>query len=205
MIFCCCNNSSNPNSALEVVNAAMVFKKEHDYYNVSRLIQGVLKMFYRVRTEQEIEQVINLAWCIWTEHYTPIIGAKQVEYMLNHFHSKAQIAQQINVDHYQYFLIKRDTKEIGYIGLKIEEDALFLSKIYILGSARGKGVGRATMEYIKNLAQKNNLRKISLTVNKYNSDTITAYSKFGFIKTGEICADIGGGYKMDDFQMELVF
>ncbi|MFT6925640.1 MAG: RimJ/RimL family protein N-acetyltransferase [Psychromonas sp.] len=162
-------------------------------------------MFYRVKTDQDIDQVIDLAWCIWPEHYTSIIGAEQVEYMLNHFHSKAQIAQQINADHYLYFLIKKDSEAVGYIGLKIQADALFLSKIYILASERGTGIGRVAMEHIKNVARQNNLSKISLTVNKYNKNTIKAYCKFGFIKTGELCADIGGGYKMDDFQMELSF
>jgi len=143
-------------------------------------------MFYRVRTAQEIKQIVNLGRSIWTEHYTPLIGTKQVQYMLNNFHSETQITEQIDRDDYLYFLIKSKTEEIGYFGVKISGKVLFLSKIYILASERMTGIGRASIEFIKNLAQKYKLEKISLTVNKYNTGSIAAYAKFGFIKTGEV-------------------
>jgi len=65
------------------------------------------------------------------------------------------------------------------------------------------GIGKKSMLFIKELAQENNLSKISLTVNKENKNTIAAYYKLGFVKTGEICADIGRGFVMDDLKMEL--
>ncbi len=161
-------------------------------------------MFYRVSTNHEIDEVVNIARNIWTEHYSPIIGIEQVEYMLNNFHSKDAISGEISEDNYLYFLIKKNKRVLGYIGLQVRSDELFLSKLYILSSERGLGIGKAAMQFIRELAQKNDASKISLTVNKNNSDSIAAYYKLGFIKTGEICVDIGAGYKMDDFQMELV-
>ncbi|MFB3059527.1 MAG: GNAT family N-acetyltransferase, partial [Gammaproteobacteria bacterium] len=89
------------------------------------------------------------------------------------------------------------------IGIQLKGDYLFLSKIYIQSSERGNGVGKASMNFIKDLAQKNKMNRISLTVNKNNTESIAAYYRLGFIKTGDICVDIGGGYEMDDIQMEL--
>jgi len=160
-------------------------------------------VFQAVSTESEIEEVERIAREIWIEHYTPIIGIDQVEYMLDNLHSKNEITEDIALNNYCYFLIKK-SDVIGYIGLQIRTDELFLSKIYIASSARGLGIGKLAMQFIRELAQKNQLKKISLTVNKNNSGSIAAYLKLGFIKTGEVCVDIGGGYVMDDYQMELL-
>ena len=40
---------------------------------------------------------------IWRDHYTPIIGKKQVEYMLEKFLSPEALVEQINSG-YQYYL-----------------------------------------------------------------------------------------------------
>jgi len=161
-------------------------------------------MFHKVSTSSEIIEVVNIAREIWREHYPPIIGIEQVEYMLEHFHSKDAITIELSQENYAYYLIKNhNNKIIGYIGIQLKGDYLFLSKIYILSSERGNGVGKASMNFIKDLAQKNKMNKISLTVNKNNTESITAYYRLGFIKTGDVCVDIGGGYEMDDFQMEL--
>ena len=160
-------------------------------------------MFHKVSTSSEIVEVVNIASEIWREHYPPIIGIEQVEYMLELYHSKDAITLELSQDNYAYYLIKKNNKVIGYIGIQLKQDNLFLSKIYILSSERGTGVGKASMRFIKDLAQKNNINRISLTVNKNNTDSIAAYYRLGFIKTGDVCVDIGGGYEMDDFRMEL--
>ena len=160
-------------------------------------------MFHIVSTSNEINEVVKIARDIWTEYYPPIIGIDQVEYMLENYHSKDAITNEITRDNYAYYLIKDKNRIIGYIGIQLKGDYLFLSKIYILSSERGNGVGKASMNFIKDLAQKNKMNKISLTVNKNNTESIAAYYRLGFIKTGDICVDIGGGYEMDDIQMEL--
>ncbi len=161
-------------------------------------------MFHRVSTDNDISEVLKLARSIWIEHYTPIVGIEQVEYMLSNFHSKDVISKEIGQHKYMYFLIKKDTRIVGYLGVQVKGDELYLSKIYILSSDRGLGIGRAAMNFIKQLAQENHLGKISLTVNRNNKGSIAAYYKMGFIKTGEVCVDIGEGYVMDDFKMELM-
>ena len=161
-------------------------------------------MFHRVSTDDDIIELVKLARSIWIEHYTPIVGIEQVEYMLSNFHSRNIISKEIDQQKYMYFLIKDNHRTIGYFGIQIKSDVLFLSKLYILSSERGQGIGRAAMNFIKKLGQKNHVGKISLTVNRNNKGSIAAYYKMGFEKTGEVCVDIGEGYKMDDFKMELM-
>ena len=161
-------------------------------------------MFHQVTGDRDIEAVVTLARIIWPEHYTPIIGSEQVDYMLTKLHSKEVINRQIAAENFLYFLIKSGPRPIGYIGVRIDSDRLFLSKIYLLSEERGSGLGRAAMDFVRELAVKSGVEKIALTVNKHNVGTIAAYGRLGFVTTGDVCLDIGEGYVMDDFEMELV-
>jgi len=163
-------------------------------------MKAVLK---RVTTPKQVEVVVQLAHIIWTEHYTPIIGKDQVAYMLSTYHSFHTITNDIANTSIHYYLILNDSKPIGYVGIRLENKNLFLSKIYILLEARGHGFGQQAVTFIKELAIAKRLEKLTLTVNINNSETIAAYKKMGFEITGDICSDIGEGYVMDDYKMEL--
>lgn len=147
-------------------------------------------------------RIEKLAKEIWREHYTHIIGAAQVEYMLERFQSVPALNSQIRSG-FLYYLLKIDGEISGYFAALPEKEKgrLFLSKIYLLSSARGKGCGRKTLEFIETLAGPG-LNKISLTVNKGNTGAIKAYLKCGFTITGMQVTDIGGGFVMDDYLME---
>ena len=158
-------------------------------------------MFIAVLTERQIEIVGSLAEEIWTEHYVPIIGKEQVEYMLDKFQSVQSISDQIRSGSL-YFLVKEDNQFIGYIGVQPKGDELFLSKIYIKSSERGKGLGKKAIHFIEKLAKGKGLRKIALTVNKNNRVAIKAYESLGFKNLGSVIQEIGSGFVMDDYKME---
>ena len=158
--------------------------------------------FKLAKTNLDFKTISVLSKNIWTEHYTPIIGLDQVNYMLEKFQSEIAIQNQINIDNYKYYLIIYENTAIGYLSIKNNDDALFLSKIYIDKSCRGKGFGKIAINFIEEQAKDLNCQTIYLTVNKYNINSIMAYQKIGFIKTEELFIDIGNGYVMDDFRME---
>ena len=151
---------------------------------------------------QDILNLAHMAKEIWEEHYTPIIGKDQVDYMLEKFQSELAIQAQIN-DNYNYFTVRKDNQAIGYLSylIKDETHSLFLSKIYLKKAHRGKGLGRQMMQFITQKAKELNCQCITLTVNKYNENTIIAYQKFGFVQKRELVIDIGNGFVMDDFEM----
>ena len=157
----------------------------------------------KVSTESQVETVARLAFEIWNQHFIPIIGEAQVDYMVEKFQSKRAISEQIESG-YSYYLLEVDGDYIGYTGICPKEDELFLSKLYIRASQRGKGCGRKAIEYLEDLAGEKGLGKITLTVNKNNTDAIKAYEKFGFKNLGVFVQDIGNGFVMDDFKMEKV-
>ena len=84
-------------------------------------------MFIEVLTEDQADIVETLAIEIWNEHYIPIIGKQQVDYMLAKFQSKEAMKEQIKKG-YSYFLVEEEGRNIGYIGIELKIDELFLSK-----------------------------------------------------------------------------
>lgn len=150
----------------------------------------------------DLEVIESLAQQIWTEHYTPIIGEKQVAYMLDKFQSVHAMKEQQNTG-YCYYLLSMGNASVGYLSFLAEEDNLFLSKIYLLSKCRGKGVGAKSMEFIVEQANLKGLRGVRLTVNKYNNKSIAAYTKMGFKTLRAVVFDIGQGYIMDDYEMHL--
>lgn len=149
------------------------------------------------------ECISQLADVIWREHYISIISAAQIEYMLDKFNSVLAIKEQINQG-FLFFYITFEDIPVGYVGVKKDTDSLFLSKLYILRLYRGKKIGKVAMQHVNAMATSLNLKKIRLNVNKYNTNSILAYEKLGFVKVDSMVTEIGQGYIMDDYQMEKV-
>jgi len=151
-------------------------------------------------TIQDFLKIESLADAIWREHYIPIIGKSQIDYMLDKFQSAKAIEKQVKSG-FDYFTIFYNNIPVGYMSIKQETNALFLSKIYILSNYRGKKIGKKAMQFIEHKAKIYELKNIRLTVNIHNTDSIKAYEKLGFSNVGPIVSDIGNGFIMDDFEM----
>lgn len=156
----------------------------------------------KVENIEDIKVISAIGEKIWREYYTPIIGIEQVEYMLDKFQSVNAITNQINNEGYEYYLLSYEEHNAGYIGIKVNDVDLFLSKLYVDKEYRKKGIANDTIEFLSAICKEKGLNRIWLTVNKYNESSIAAYKKLGFEKVDEQVADIGSGYVMDDFIME---
>lgn len=159
--------------------------------------------FQPVLSRENIAHVAAMARCIWVEHFTPIIGASQVAYMLERFQSEQAVSTQISEDGYRYFLITDRTRNLGYTAVVPlpEKSTLLLSKLYIDRRFRNKGLGRAAVKHIVDIAKADGYTAIRLTVNRNNLSSIEAYRKFGFQIAAEAVQDIGAGFVMDDYIM----
>ena len=149
-----------------------------------------------------IKMVEDMAEKIWTEHYTPIIGKPQVDYMLSRFQSARAIREQIN-EGYRYFIAVGDGRELGYFCImpRETENSMFISKVYVDSEFRGLGIARAMIGHVEEICRRWDLDTMYLTVNKNNTRSIAAYEKMGFYNAGSIVQDIGGGFVMDDYKM----
>ena len=157
--------------------------------------------FVEVKNEAGDERVARLAKWIWRDHYGAILGDGQIGYMLDKFQSAAAVGKQRS-EGYRYFLVRDSGAPIGYFGAKPDGENYFLSKLYLVKPARGKGVGKTCLSYIEELARAAGCKAVTLTVNKHNAGSIAVYEHLGFTVYGDGVVDIGGGYVMDDFYMK---
>ncbi|MDF2803888.1 MAG: putative acetyltransferase [Anaerocolumna sp.] len=154
--------------------------------------------------EEDIQNIAILANEIWHEYFPFILSEEQIIYMIDKFQSSNAMKNQIQQEGYVYYKLLEEKRLIGYFAIREDKDdrSLFLSKLYLHKSSRGKGYGTTVFQYLKEFCLNNNYNKIWLTVNKYNEGTINAYIKRGFIQTDTRVLDIGNGYIMDDYIME---
>ena len=162
-----------------------------------------LVLFEKVLTEQDITLTSDLASVIWNEHYVPIIGQAQVDYMVTNFQSPDAIRNQIQHENYKYYLLYHQSEPSGYISIKQMGEDLFLSKFYVIKKKRGTGLGKEGIKFITLQARDAGAKRITLTVNVNNINSIKAYQILGFTNDGRVVTDIGAGYVMDDYKMSL--
>jgi len=153
----------------------------------------------RVEQPQQVKAVAALARAIWEQHYIPIVGPEQVEYMLEKFQSVEAITHQIETEGFEYILVP-DSGYAAWIP-DMEKKSLFLSKIYVKADRRGLGLGRILLELAEQRGQELSCMELWLTVNRHNADTIAFYERMGLQKTKEWVQVIGHGYVMDDWRM----
>ena len=172
----------------------------------------------KLETDMELIDVSELAKEIWTEHYTPLIGSAQTEYMISNFQSAERIKKDIAEKGYSYFAVYGEKNPVGYFALQPDEKGVFISKIYVLKEYRQRGIATKIIQFSLNFAKeavKSEKTKFNaaayekpcmwLTVNKGNLGSIEFYKKKGFEISEEIVTDIGNGFVMDDYVMTAYF
>ena len=103
----------------------------------------------------------------------------------------------------KWYLIKCGNSLAGYASLIPSGDICKLDKLYIAQAYRGRGLGRKTVDFLKSVAAADGASKLILNVNKYNISARKAYEHWGFRYLRDEVNDIGGGYVMDDFVLQL--
>lgn len=122
--------------------------------------------------------------------------------MLDLFYSEEKINGELE-EGIGWEMLYENGQPIGYLVCKLEPEKLYISKIYLKAETRGKGLGKFLLNHAVDLAKQNDKKFIYLNVNKYNTDSIAFYERNGFQKIDEGVFDIGNGYVMDDFILEL--
>ncbi|MBR4892754.1 MAG: GNAT family N-acetyltransferase [Clostridia bacterium] len=157
----------------------------------------------KAESDKDFLDIKEYARIIWNEHYIKILTKDQIDYMTLNFQSEKYIKHQVLYEGYEYYKLSDSNTPCGYFAIKKEEKALFLSKLYLFLEHRKKGIARTVLNFILEYAKKNKLDKIYLTVNKNNKESIKVYNHLGFRVAKEEVTDIGSGFVMDDYVMEL--
>ena len=152
--------------------------------------------------EIDIETLIPLAYRIWHAHYPGIITPEQIDYMLERGYTRQVILDEINNQGVIWLAIKAGEVMIGFASVgPYSPDRMKLHKLYLLPEYHGTGIGSRALAGVEQIARDNAASALVLNVNRHNVKAIRAYERAGWHVAGEVVADIGNGYIMDDFVM----
>lgn len=157
----------------------------------------------RAKTE-DMSIVADLAERIWPHTYAEYISEEQIKYMLNLMYNQGELLSQLEKG-YVFLVASDEDKDVGfacYSVIDTEKDIYKLHKIYVLPEMHGKGVGKILMNEVINLAKRKGGKTLQLNVNK-NNKAADFYVKNGFTIKESMVLDIGNGFVMDDYVMEL--
>lgn len=158
----------------------------------------------RIEPTTDFAALQSLAQTIWREYYPAIIGAAQVEYMLAKMYAPAVLAEDARRG-VHFARIEDETVPgtvFGFLGCEVSGEVCKLHKLYVLASARGRGVGQRALAYVEAYAREHGATRVRLNVNKHNITAQRAYERGGYTRARSEVIDIGGGYVMDDFVYE---
>jgi N-acetylglutamate synthase-like GNAT family acetyltransferase len=152
----------------------------------------------------DIAIIREIAIVTWPVAYGSYISKAQLDYMLDMMYSSASLLNQINKGHH-FYIAEHNNTAIGFASVSKEEDKTCkLNKLYVLPTAQKTGAGTALLNKTIDYATSQAARLLYLQVNKQNNAQ-HFYNKHGFTVREASILEIGGGYIMDDYIMELVF
>lgn len=159
-------------------------------------------------TEKDIPLIQDLAKRSWGNAYADILSKEQMEFMLNTMYSEAEISEHLKNPNYHYYLVFDEILNVfdGFLGYEnhYENQTTKLHRIYLVPESKGKGLGKKTLEFLNEKVKESGDNRIILNVNKYNSAQ-KFYESQGYKAYDEGVFDIGNGFVMDDYLMEIIF
>ena len=156
----------------------------------------------KIEKDDDLQLLSTMAGTIWRECYASILCVEQIEYMLSKFLSADVLSRQVSLEGYEYYFVECDGEKAGFVGVKVEEKRLFLSKLYIKEEYRGRGISSIVLGFLEDKCRREDLQAVYLTVNKYNDRAYEVYIKNNYKVIEDVVTDIGSGYVMDDYVMQ---
>lgn len=159
--------------------------------------------FVKLNSEDQegIQEMSAMATEIVREHFDPLIGKAQNDYMISLFQTVPAITDQLKHG-YQYYFVNDGSKRIGFLAFYPKKDTMYLSKFYLYRSERGHGYSKKMLQFVIDCTRAAGLKAIELNVNKHN-DACRAYEHLGFTIARSEKNDIGNGFFMDDYVYRL--
>jgi GNAT superfamily N-acetyltransferase len=152
----------------------------------------------------DINTIGFLAQQIWPDTYGAILPPEQLKYMMKQIYSPRSLRRQMIDERHQFLIVEQTEDPIGFASWSVMSDpGIFkLHKLYVLPGRQGKGLGRTLLRFIFETIRPEGATRLRLNVNRFNKAR-QFYERMGFAVIGEEDIDIGHGYFMNDFIMEM--
>ena len=79
------------------------------------------------KTQQEFNQLAELANEIWHEYFVQLLSPEQIDYMVDKFQSLPALERAIHEEGYLYFLLYEEGNLLGYCGIPVSYTHLYSS------------------------------------------------------------------------------
>lgn len=150
----------------------------------------------------DISLIRELTYQVWPQTYAALLSAEQIDYMLEMMYSESSLQQQMESGA-RFVIATEGETPVGFASYQETEPSVYkLHKIYVLPSQQGKGTGRFIISQLIERIGPLGATALQLQVNRNNRARLF-YEKLGFTAIREIKLDIGNGFFMDDYIMEL--
>jgi len=164
-------------------------------------------MVIRHAQKNELHLIQKIAFETWPIAYKNILSDDQLAYMLKIMYDLNVLAKQQEQSNHQFILAFDESEnEMGFACYSKEIDhpsTYQLHKLYILPNQQGKNVGSKLLDFVVTEIKKTeNKSVVQLNVNRQNN-AINFYLKKGFAIIHEEDNDIGEGYFMNDYVMQM--
>ncbi len=158
---------------------------------------------FRAATVADIPSIRSMVEKIWPLTYGDIIPAAQIDYMIAWMYDAEKLAQQMDTGN-PFIMAIYEGAPVGFAAYSplSETGSFHLDKLYLLPEIQGKGMGKKLLQEVITGVRKQGGNKLLLHVNRKNNASLF-YSGMGFVIIREEDNDIGEGYFMNDYVMQL--
>jgi ribosomal protein S18 acetylase RimI-like enzyme len=159
----------------------------------------------KLLTKNDLHEVRDLALIIFPETYKDLVPREQIDYMMHMFYSPENLDAQFDAGQIFIMLYVENVPAgyASYTSLNHQGD-FKLNKIYVDNRHQGKGIGKKLISDLIARVKAKGARTLQLNVLR-NNTAVGFYRNIGFSVKEEMLLDIGHGYIMDDYVMELSF
>ncbi len=157
----------------------------------------------RVADARDVSIISKLAAVIWPKVYSNMISAEQIDYMLDLMYNVQTLTHQMFSGH-TFILYYHQEQPMGFASYAPQPEAATfkLHKLYLHPALHRTGIGLMLLDRVIVSAKNAGGKRVILNVNK-NNRTLGFYKKHGFTIIEEVINDIGRGFVMDDYVMQL--
>ena len=129
---------------------------------------------------ERAEEVSEIAYPLFAEVYD-YVPCDMLDEFLEETQTPERIREQI-ADGLRYAFILEGGVRVGYVCYGMDNQGMYLSKLYIFRESRGRGIGSEVIDAVEAEARAQGAPRIHLDVNYRNEGAIRLYRRKGFVE-----------------------
>lgn len=146
--------------------------------------------------EQDYTSLYAFMQPLWVETYGDILPARQIDFLLEKYFAPEAI-NAFRRQGYEYFKLCEGQEIIGALVFLEREKHVYMDKLYLLPTARGKGYPALAFAFMQTRD-----KAIRLNVNRANERAVKCYQKNGFEIIAREKIELGDGMVNYDYLMQ---